>query len=107
MSIRLPSCQEKARDDGVAIVDRGKRRHPVCAAWRFRFDERRKAWIVLAPERLMLPDEQAVAILRLIDGKRDVDAIIDELAGQFDAPRNIIDVAPMLQDLVDKKVLRQ
>jgi pyrroloquinoline quinone biosynthesis protein D len=76
---------------------------------RFRFDERRKAWIVLAPERLMLPDEHAVAILRLIDGKRDVDAIIDELAGQFDAPRNVIagDAFPMLQDLVDKKVLRQ
>jgi len=76
---------------------------------RFRFDERRKAWIVLAPERLLMPDEQAVAILRLIDGKRDVDAIIDELAGQFDAPREVItgDVLPMLQDLVDKKVLRQ
>ena len=75
---------------------------------RFRFDERRKAWIVLAPERLLLPDEQAVAILRLIDGKRDVDAIIDELAGQFDAPRETIadDTLPMLQDLVDKKVLR-
>jgi pyrroloquinoline quinone biosynthesis protein D len=76
---------------------------------RFRFDERRKAWIVLAPERLLLPDEQAVVILQLIDGKRDVDAIIDELAGQFDAPRGVIagDVLPMLQDLVDKKVLRQ
>ena len=76
---------------------------------RFRFDERRKAWIVLAPERLLLPDEQAVAILRLIDGKRDVDAIIDELAGQFEALREVIagDVVPMLQDLVDKKVLRQ
>jgi len=48
---------------------------------RFRFDERRKAWIVLAPERLLLPDE----------------------------PRQVIasDVLPMLQDLVDKKVLRQ
>jgi pyrroloquinoline quinone biosynthesis protein D len=76
---------------------------------RFRFDERRKAWIVLAPERLLLPDEQAVAILRLIDGKHDVDAIIDELAGQFDAPRETIaeDTLPMLQDLVDKKVLRR
>jgi pyrroloquinoline quinone biosynthesis protein D len=76
---------------------------------RFRFDERRKAWIVLAPERLLLPDEQAVAILRLVDGKRDVDAIIDELAGQFDAPRETIaeDTLPMLQDLVDKKVLRR
>ena len=76
---------------------------------RFRFDETRKAWIVLAPERLLLPDQQAVEILRLIDGERDVDAIINELAGRFDATREVIagDVLPMLQDLVDKKVLRR
>ena len=76
---------------------------------RFRFDETRKAWVVLAPERLLLPDEQAVEILRLIDGERDVDTIIDELAGRFDAPRDVIagDVLRMLQDLVDKRVLRQ
>jgi pyrroloquinoline quinone biosynthesis protein D len=76
---------------------------------RFRFDEVRQAWVVLAPERLLLPDEQAVEILRLIDGERDVDAIIDELATRFEAPREVIagDVLPMLQDLVDKKVLRR
>jgi pyrroloquinoline quinone biosynthesis protein D len=76
---------------------------------RFRFDETRKAWIVLAPERLLLPDEQAVEILRLIDGERDVGAILDQLAGRFDAPREVIsdDVLPMLQELVDKGVLRQ
>jgi pyrroloquinoline quinone biosynthesis protein D len=75
---------------------------------RFRFDEVREAWVVLAPERLLLPDEQAVEILRLIDGKRAVDDIIDELAGRYDAPREIIasDVVAMLQGLVDKKVLR-
>jgi pyrroloquinoline quinone biosynthesis protein D len=75
---------------------------------RFRFDKTRKAWVVLAPERLLLPDEQAVEILRLIDGERDVDAIIDDLARRFDAPRDVIagDVLPMLQDLVDKRVLR-
>ena len=76
---------------------------------RFRFDDIRKAWVVLAPERLLLPDDQAVEILRLIDGERDVDVIIDELASRFEAPRDVIagDVLPMLQDLVDKKVLRQ
>ena len=76
---------------------------------KFRFDEVRQAWIVLAPERLLLPDEQAVEILRLIDGERDVDVIIDELASRFEAPRDVIagDVLPMLQDLVDKRVLRQ
>ena len=76
---------------------------------KFRFDERRQAWILLAPERLLLPDEQAVEILKLVDGLRSVDAIIDELAGQFDAPRPEIaaDVLPLLQDLMDKKVLQR
>ena len=76
---------------------------------KFRFDEKRQAWIVLAPERLLLPDEQAVEILKLVNGERSVDAVIDALAGQFDAPRAEIagDVQAMLQDLIDKKVLRR
>jgi pyrroloquinoline quinone biosynthesis protein D len=76
---------------------------------RFRFDETRKAWVVLAPERLLLPDEQAVAVLKLVDGVRDADAISDALSREYAAPREVIaaDVLPMLQDLVDKKVLRE
>ena len=76
---------------------------------RFRFDEVRQAWIVLAPERLMLPDDQAVEILQLIDGERAVDGVIDELVRRYDAPRDVIaaDIVKMLQDLVDKKVLRR
>jgi len=35
----------------------------------FRFDDTRQRWIMMAPERLMLPDEQAVEILQLVDGK--------------------------------------
>jgi pyrroloquinoline-quinone synthase len=54
------------------------------------------------------PEKQAVEILQLIDGKRAVDGVIDELAGRYNAPRDVIasDVIKMLQDLVDKKVLR-
>jgi pyrroloquinoline quinone biosynthesis protein D len=76
---------------------------------RFRFDETRKAWVVLAPERLLLPDEQAVAVLKLVDGVRDADAISDALSREYAASREVIaaDVLPMLQDLVDKKVLRE
>ena len=76
---------------------------------KFRFDERRQAWIVLAPERLLLPDEPAVEILKLVDGARTVDGIIDDLAGQFDATRGEIaaDVLAMLQDLIDKKILQR
>src|SRR6516165_5055823 len=75
---------------------------------RFRFDEVRQAWIVLAPERLLLPDEQAVEILQMVDGERTVDNIIDDLARRYEAPRDVIagDVVKMLQDLIDKKVLR-
>jgi pyrroloquinoline quinone biosynthesis protein D len=75
---------------------------------KFRFDEVRQAWVVLAPERLLLPDEQAVAVLKLVDGARDADAIIEALSQQYEAPREVIaaDVLPMLQDLVDKKILR-
>jgi len=55
-----------------------------------------------------LPDEQAVEILQLIDGERGVDSVIDELVRRYEAPREVIasDVVKMLQDLVDKKVLR-
>ena len=76
---------------------------------RFRFDETRQAWVVLAPERLLLPDEQAVEILQLIDGQRAVDGVIDELVRRYEAPREVIadDVVNMLQNLVDKKVLQE
>jgi len=74
----------------------------------FRFDEARQRWIMLAPERLMLPDEQAVEILKLLDGKASVGAITDTLAGRYtEAPRELIarDVTAMLQDLADKGCL--
>ena len=74
----------------------------------FRFDDVRQKWIILAPERLMLPDEQAVEILQLVDGKTGVSAIVDSLAARYDqAPRELIakDVTAMLQDLADKGCL--
>jgi pyrroloquinoline quinone biosynthesis protein D len=76
---------------------------------RLRFDTVREAWVVLSPERLMLPDAQAAAVLQLIDGSRDTDAIVAALSQRYDAPVETIaaDVVAMLQDLVDKKVLRE
>jgi pyrroloquinoline quinone biosynthesis protein D len=74
----------------------------------FRFDETRQRWVILAPERLMLPDEQAVEILQLVDGKTGVGAIVDSLANRYSqAPRELIakDVTAMLQDLADKGCL--
>ncbi|WP_428486135.1 pyrroloquinoline quinone biosynthesis peptide chaperone PqqD [Rhodopila sp.] len=78
------------------------------AGVKFRFDAVRAAWVVLAPERLFLPDEQAVEILKLVDGIRSLSVIIDDLAARYDAPRELIagDVETMLQGLVEKGVVR-
>jgi pyrroloquinoline quinone biosynthesis protein D len=56
----------------------------------------------------MLPDEQAVEILHLVDGNASVGAIVDALAARYtQAPRELIakDVTAMLQDLADKGCL--
>ena len=74
---------------------------------RFRHDDVRGQWVVLSPEKLFVPDEQAVEILKLVDGARSVDAIVDDLAQRFNAPRDVIatDIIAMLQELADKGVL--
>lgn len=70
-------------------------------------DKARSRWVVMAPERMFVPDETALEVLRLVDGARDVEAILDALAAKFDAPREDIaaDVRPMLEDLVAKGAL--
>lgn len=64
-------------------------------------------WVVLGPERMFVPDEIALEVLRLVDGARTVGAIVDDLAARFDAPRGEIlaDVAALLQDLAEKGVV--
>lgn len=61
----------------------------------------------MAPERMFVPDETALEILRLVDGEKDIDAIVDALAAQFAAPRDVIaaDVRAMLDDLVARGAL--
>ena len=75
---------------------------------RMRHDKVRQAWVVLAPERLFTPDEHAVEVLKLVDGKRTVGGIVDDLASRYDAPRELIaeDVGAMLTDLAAKGAIR-
>ncbi len=75
---------------------------------RLRHDAVRGGWVVLAPERLFMPDEHALEVLKLVDGRRDVAAIVDDLAHRFAAPRELIatDVGAMLTDLADKGAIR-
>ncbi|HYZ32662.1 MAG TPA: pyrroloquinoline quinone biosynthesis peptide chaperone PqqD, partial [Crenalkalicoccus sp.] len=49
---------------------------------RLREDAARGRWVLLAPERMLVPDETALAVLRLVDGVRTLDAILDTLAAE-------------------------
>jgi len=75
---------------------------------RLRHDKQRNRWVMLAPERVLLPDEAAVEVVQLCDGKATVDDIAAALAQDYSAPEEEIlaDVIDVLQDLIDKGFLR-
>ena len=74
---------------------------------KLKFDEKRKRWMILAPERLFLPDDTALEILRRCDGTATIGAIVDDLTRKFNAPGDVImnDVRRLVQDFRDKGVL--
>lgn len=74
---------------------------------RTRFDPTRQKWIVLAPERLFVPDDIAYEIIRRCDGLATVGAIADDLAAAFDEQREVVlkDVTALLTDLEEKGVV--
>jgi pyrroloquinoline quinone biosynthesis protein D len=76
---------------------------------KLKFDETRQVWVILAPERVLAPDEIAVEVLQLCDGVRSVSDMIDQLTAKYAAPREAIatDVIAMLQDLADKGFLTE
>jgi pyrroloquinoline quinone biosynthesis protein D len=76
---------------------------------KLKFDETRQVWVILAPERVLAPDEIAVEVLQLCDGVRSVAVMIDLLAEKYTAERSAIatDVVAMLQDLADKGFLTE
>ena len=76
---------------------------------KLKFDGTRQVWVILAPERVLAPDEIAVEVLQLCDGVRSVGEIADQLAAKYVADRATIlaDVIAMLQDLADKAFLTE
>jgi pyrroloquinoline quinone biosynthesis protein D len=76
---------------------------------KLKFDETRQVWVILAPERVLAPDETAVEVLQLCDGVRSVSLVVDQLARKYAAEREAIatDVIAMLQDLADKGFLTE
>jgi len=76
---------------------------------KLKFDETRQRWVILAPERVLAPDDIAVEILQLCDGVHSVSDMTDLLAAKYVAEREAIgaDVVAMLQDLADKGFLTE
>lgn len=71
---------------------------------KLRHDAGRERWVLLAPERVLTPDQTAVAVLQLCDGERTVTEIAAKLAEEYSAPVDVIaaDIVELLQDLADK-----
>ena len=77
---------------------------------KLKFDETRQVWVILAPERVLAPDEIAVEVLQLCDGVRSVEPD-DRPARRKNTPPTAraiaTDVIAMLQDLADKGFLTE
>ena len=74
---------------------------------RLQFDELRKAWAVLAPERVYWPDGTSIGILQKCDGETSVAQIISSLAKDYDASAGEVgpDVIEFLQEWSDKQLV--
>jgi pyrroloquinoline quinone biosynthesis protein D len=74
---------------------------------KLRHDKARDRWLILVPERVLVPDDTAVAVLSQVDGARSVQDIAEDLARTYHAPVGVIlaDSLVLLQDLADKGFL--
>ena len=90
------------------LIVQGETRPFLPTYLKLRHDAGRGRWVLLAPERILTPDETAVAVLKLCDGKRTVEEITETLAKDYAAPVDVIrkDVLELLQGLADKGYIK-
>lgn len=74
---------------------------------RLTHSEAQGGFVLLAPERIFKADAIAAEILKRCTGEATLAAIVDDLAGTFNAPRERIhaDVSKLLLNLAEKKLL--
>ncbi len=74
---------------------------------RLQHDKTRERWVLQAPERVLVLDETSKAIIDLCDGEVSIGAIIEGLASEYDAPRDVIehDVRAVIGLLAGKQFL--
>ena len=72
-----------------------------------RFDKVRARWVILAPEKVLVPDEISVEVLQLCDHSRNIADMVTVLAEKYTADPALIqaDCLTLLQDLADKGFL--
>lgn len=91
-------------------IDITEQSRPILARHaKLKFDDARRVWVILVPEKVLAPDEIAVEVLQLCDGVRNVDQIVGVLAEKYTADRAVIgaDVIAMLKDLAEKGFLAE
>src|SRR3970040_1342251 len=88
---RLRAGQSMIETTSPARLIVGRETRPHLAGYlKLRHDAGRGRWILLAPERVLTPDDTAVAVLKLCDGKRAVEDIVEALAKEYYAPADVI-----------------
>jgi len=91
--------------DVAAIAADAKPRLP--RGVRLVHNEAQGGWVLLAPERVFKADPIAAEIVKRCTGEATFDAIVDDLASTYKAPRDRIatDVGALLRGLVDKRLM--
>jgi pyrroloquinoline quinone biosynthesis protein D len=94
-----------AADATPAIPSTAKPRLP--RGVRLVHSEAQGGWVLLAPERIFKADVIAAEILKRCDGAVTLDALVDDLAQTFNAPRErvLAEVMALLRSLADKRLL--
>lgn len=91
------------------LIIEDKTRPVLSAHVHMKFNELRQAQAVLAPEHVYWPDDVSVAILKKLNGKKDVTTIIAELADDYSAPVEAVgaDVIEFLQTWADERLISE
>lgn len=86
---------------GIEITDES--RPQPAPGVRLHFDETRKTWVLMAPERVFMLDDVAAEVLKRCDGRSFADLLAD-LGEAFSATRADIedDVRDMLTGMIEK-----
>jgi len=94
-------------NDPVAVVVTAQTIAKLARGVRLREDPVRGQTVLLAPERALALDEIAVMIVKALDGERSLDAIAEEFAVKFEAPKEQIigDVIAFVDEFSKRRML--